>query len=240
MRLKRANMCPKEIPMTDGDRIAKLERQIESLTHQVGIMEDILAIRNLQHKYGYYMDKGYYEAVLALLSDACEVHFLGGIFKGKAGARRLFIDRFRDRFTEGTDGPKPGVLMEHLQLQDVVDVAADRKTAKARFRYFMQGGTHHTTGNASQWWEGGLYENIYEKEGEVWKIKVLIPRMVYIAEFEHGWAYSKQQYFPFFAETYPEDPLGPDELCRDKPVLWPGTDTLPYHYPHPVTGEQIG
>jgi hypothetical protein len=150
--------------MNTDDQIAKLERQVELLTNRIGIMEDILAIRNLQHKYGYYMDKGFYEAVLALLSEDCEVHFLGGIFKGKAGAKRLFIDRFRDRFIQGTDGPKPGVLMEHLQLQDVVDVAPDRKTAKARFRYFMQGGTHYTTGNAGQWWEGGLYENVYEKE----------------------------------------------------------------------------
>ena len=74
--------------MTNDDRIAKLEKQIELLTNQVGIMEDMLAIRNLQHKYGYYMDKGFYEAVLALLSEECEVHFLGGIFKGKAGSEK--------------------------------------------------------------------------------------------------------------------------------------------------------
>ena len=132
------------------------------------------------------------------------------------------------------------MLMEHLQLQDVVDVAPDRKTAKARFRYFMQGGTHDTTGNAGQWWEGGLYENVYVKEDGLWKIKVLIPKMVYIAEYEHGWAHTKPNYFPFFSETYPKDPLGPDELSKEKQVLWPDTDILPFHYPHPVTGEEVG
>jgi hypothetical protein len=41
----------------------------------------------------------------------------------------------------------------------------------------------------------------------------------------------------FFAKTYPEDPIGPDELITDpKPVLWPDTDVVPFHYPHPVTG----
>ena len=226
--------------MADDNRVSKLEKQIELLTNQVGIMEDMLSVRNLQHKYGYYMDKGFYEAVLALLSEDCEVHFLGGIFKGRAGAKRLFIERFRDRFTKGTDGPKPGVLMEHMQLQDVVDIAPDRKTAKARFRYFMQGGTHYTTGNAGQWWEGGIYENVYVKEDGLWKIKVLIPKMVYIAEYEHGWAHTKPNYFPFFSETYPKDPLGPDELSKEKQVLWPDTDIVPFHYPHPVTGEEVG
>jgi hypothetical protein len=226
--------------MTIEDRIAKLEEQIESLANQLGIAEDILAIRNLQHAYGYYLDKAQYEAVVALLAEDCEVHFMGGIFKGKAGASRLFLDRFRARFAQGTDGPKPGVLMEHLQLQDVVDVASDRKTARGRFRYFMQGGTHYTTGHAGQWWEGGLYENVYVREDGLWKIKVLVPKMVYIAEYEHGWAYTKPQYFEFFTETYPKDPLGPDALLKEAQVLWPDTDLLPFHYPHPVTGEKIG
>lgn len=151
--------------MSADERIERLEKQIEQLTSQVGILEDTFAVRSLQHKYGYYMDKGFYEAIVELFSEDCEVHFLGGIYKGKAGARRLFIDRFRARFARGTDGPKPGVLMEHPQLQDIVDVAPDRKTAKGRFRYFMQAGTHYTTGTPYQWWEGGLYERQDQAHG---------------------------------------------------------------------------
>jgi hypothetical protein len=226
--------------MNTEDRIARLEKQIEGLTNQVGILEDTLSVRSLQHKYGYYMDKGFYEAIVELFSEDCEVHFLGGIFKGKAGAKRLFIDRFRARFAQGSDGPKAGILMEHPQLQDIVNVAPDRKTAKGRFRYFMQAGTHYTTGQAYQWWEGGLYENVYVKENGVWKIKVLTPKMVYIGEYEHGWAYTKPQMFPFATKTFPEDPLGPDEISKEKQVLWPDTDSLPFHYPHPVTGAKVG
>jgi hypothetical protein len=226
--------------MTADDRIAALEKRIEELTEKVGMIEDAQAIRNLQHKYGYYMDKAFYEAIIDLFSGDCEIHFLAGIFRGKAGARRLFIDRFRALFAGGVDGPKPGVLMEHPQLQDIVDVAPDRKTARARFRYFMQAGTHYTTGIARQWWEGGLYENVYVKDGGVWKIKVLIPKMVYIGEYEHGWAYTKPQYVPFMTTTYPGDPLGPDELVPGERVLWPDIDLLPFHYPHPVTGEEVG
>ena len=130
------------------DRIAALERCLDELTNRIGILEDTNAIRNLQHKYGYYMDKAFYEAIIDLFSEDCEIHFLAGIFRGKAGARRLFIDRFRAKFAGGVDGPKPGVLMEHPQLQDVIDVAPDRAMAHARFRYFMQAGTHYTTGES--------------------------------------------------------------------------------------------
>jgi hypothetical protein len=225
---------------TTEERIAQLEKQVEILGNRIGIMEDAQEIRHLQYKYGYYMDKAFYEAIVDLFSEDCEIHFLAGIFKGKAGARRLFIDRFRNRFAGGTDGPSFGVLMEHPQLQDIITVASDRQSAKARFRYFMQAGTHYATGKPYQWWEGGLYENVYVKEAGIWKIKVLIPKMVYVGEYEHGWAYTKPQFVPFMSETFPTDPLGPDELCPEERVLWPETDVLSFHYPHPVTGQHIG
>ena len=45
-------------------------------------------------------------------------------------------------------------------------------------------------------------------------------------------------YVPFHSKTYPEDPNGPDVLC-DHPMLWPDTRVVPFHYKHPVTGEQV-
>ncbi len=81
--------------MTVEERIIGLERRIEESDRPGGMLEDAHAIRNLQHKYGYYMDKAFYEAIVDLFSEDCEIHFLAGIFRGKAGARRLFIDRFR-------------------------------------------------------------------------------------------------------------------------------------------------
>jgi hypothetical protein len=31
----------------------------------------------------------------------------------------------------------------------------------------------------------------------------------------------------------------PDELIDPQPRLWPATDTVPFHYPHPVTRKPI-
>lgn len=43
---------------------------------------------------------------------------------------------------------------------------------------------------------------------------------------------------PWPTKTYPEDPLGPDELIEQQ-MLWPDTRVVPFHYPHPVTRRQV-
>jgi hypothetical protein len=131
-------------------------------------------------------------------------------------------------------------------MQDVVDVAPDRKTANARFRCMMMAGTHYEkdprpalAGTSSQWWEGALYENSYIKIDGVWKIKVLNYRPVWHATHEKGWAYTPPHFVPNKTATYPDDPYGPDELTEIKPLLWPEHEVLPFHCEHPVTGKPI-
>ncbi len=141
--------------MAKKDPVAALETRVGQLEQQVGILEDTLEVRNVQHAYGYYMDNFLYDAVIDLFAEDIEIHFFGGIYKGKAGARRLYVDRLRNNFAAGTDGPKYGKLLEHTQFQDIVHVAPDRKTAKARFRYFLQGGTHYSAGEATNGGKAG-------------------------------------------------------------------------------------
>jgi carotenoid cleavage dioxygenase len=227
------------------DKLATLENLVKTLQHQVGVLEDIHAIRRLQHAYGYYIDKCLYDETVDLFAESGEVWFMGGKFKGKAGLRRLYCNRFRERFTGGINGPVKGFLLEHLQLQDIIDVAPDGRTAHARARSFMQAGRHADHANSDregwlprQWWEGGIYENTYAREDGVWKIQILNYRPVWHADFDSGWSQTKPQYVPFFSKTFPDDPNGPDALITDpKPVLWPDTDVVPFHYPHPVTGK---
>jgi hypothetical protein len=228
-------------------RETELQKQVEQLTNQLGIVEDTNAIRKLQHAYGYYLDKCIYEEVVDLFADDGEVHFNGGIFIGKEkGVRRLYIENFSQGFTGKKNGPIFGFLLDHLQLQDIVDVAPDRKTAKGRFRTLMQAGAsiYSKSGEETlkkgqspmQWWEGGIYENEYVREGNIWKIKVLNYNALWHADYAKGWAYTKANYVPPFSKTYPENPNGPDKIMP-KRILWPDTDTIPFHYAHPVTGE---
>ena len=223
-----------------------LAKRVEELENKLGILEDVHAVRRLHHLYGYFLDKCMYDEVVDCYADDCEFYFFGGVFKGKAGIRRAYCDGFRQRFTDGKNGPVFGFLLDHPMMQDVVDVAPDRKTANARFRCMMMAGTHYEkdprpalAGTSSQWWEGALYENSYIKIDGVWRIKVLNYRPVWHATHENGWAYTPPHFVPNKTATYPDDPYGPDELTEIKPLLWPEHEVLPFHCEHPVTGKPI-
>ncbi len=58
-------------------------------------------------------------------------------------------------------------------------------------------------------------------------------------DFETGWAHQKPYEGVFWPKTFPEDPLGPDEVVPTESKFWPETSLLPFHYPHPVTGREI-
>ena len=225
--------------MSDADRIAKLEAQVATLTGRLTRVEDEQAVRKLHHLYGYFIDKCLYREVVDLFTDDCEVHFFGGIFKGKAGAARLYIERFQKSFVNGNNGPVDGFLLDHPQHQDVVDILDDGVTALARFRCTMQAGRHESYGEKRQWWEGGIYENEYVREDGVWKIKRLGYFPHWHGSFQDGWGKTPIDFIPMASVCYPEDPLGPDALIEPTPRLWPATDIIPFHSAHPVTGKPI-
>jgi hypothetical protein len=158
--------------------------------------------------------------------DTC-VEFLGGRYNGKEGVKRLYINRFAKTFVAGRNGPVHGFLLDHPQMQGIVDVNGDGTRAKGRFRSMMSAGTHESIKDTHprglvQWWEGGIYENEYIKENGIWKIFRLKYFPFWHAQFDKGWSHTKPNYIPFLSKTFPEDPNGPDELCAD-----------------PITGEQV-
>ena len=226
--------------MSETASLQALQRRVETLEHELGIQQDIHAVRKLQYSYGYFIDKSQYQEVVDLFADDGEVWFLGGIYRGKAGVKRLYIERFRQHFTEGHNGPRYGWLLDHPQMQMIVDVAPDRKTASVRGRSMMQAGLHETAkGNQRAWWEGGIYENSYVREHGVWKLKALRYYPFWHGSFKDGWAKTPIDFVATPKTLYPEDPLGPDALIDPQPRLWPATDIVAFHYPHPVTGKPI-
>jgi hypothetical protein len=222
-----------------------LAAAVEGLVRRVDVLESTLAIRNLQHAYGYYLDKTLYSEVVELFADDCTVIFMNAVYRGKAGAHRLYAGRFRSLFTDGRNGPMPGFLLDHPQMQDVVHIDEGGNHARGRFRTLMQAGAHDSVedprkgrGFAQQWWEGGMYENQYVREDGVWKIETLNYRPLWHGTFEDGWAHTPPRYIPSPSSRYPEDEFGCDEVIEDSSrELWPNTEVMAFHYPHPVTGE---
>ena len=230
--------------MPDTDRLATLEQQVADLTQRLTIREDELDVRKLQHLYGYLIDKCLYNETADLFTDDGEVRFFGGVWRGKEGIRRLYVDRFQKRFTHGINGPIDGFLLDHPQLQDIIHIQPDGVTALARARSMMQAGRHKDYVGTEphlqtrQWWEGGIYENTYRKVDGIWRIQILNYMPQWHADFETGWANTPAEYVPFPKVTYPTDPTGPDELIEDH-WLWPTHKLVPFHMKHPVTGKEI-
>jgi hypothetical protein len=225
--------------MSVEEQLQRMQREIDELRQQVALHADVQAVRTLQFKYGYYMDKCLFGAIVDLFAEDAVLYFMNGVFRGKAGARRLYGG------ASGLNGPAYGMLFEHIIAQDIVDVAPDRRTARGRFRCFLQGGVHESKKDAppripAQFLEAGIYENEYVNDAGVWKFKLFNYRIVYQARLEEGWARAGREplMVAHYRNTFPQDPRGPDEL-REMPPVWPETFILPFHYPHPVTGQPV-
>jgi len=208
-----------------ADETGTLNEQVNQLSNQLGIHEDTNAIRSLHQTYESHLDRGMYEKVVNLFADDGEVVFNGGIYTGKEkGIRRLYCDQFRSGFTGRKIEPAPGFQPDPAQHQDIVEVTLDRKSATGQFPYSIQVGTPMASNSSlvemarlqgegiKKWWEGGIHEVSYVKEGDSWKIKRLEYRVIVKANYAPGRSYAKPIDVPAFAETYPADPTGPDKL----------------------------
>ncbi|RKF17569.1 nuclear transport factor 2 family protein [Altericroceibacterium spongiae] len=226
--------------MSLEDRLDRLEAENRALRHDLTALQDERAIRQLHHNYGYFMDKWLFPEIVDLFTEDATLYFLNGIFRGRAGASRMY-----GYAGEGVRGPRDGLLFEHLLMQDVIHVAADGKTARGRFHALLFVSVHDSVKHRypdwpSQFWEGGIHENEYRKVDGIWKVSRFDYRIAYQADYATGWAAAPDHPLMVrpFAGTFPEVPGGPDEL-RPMPPQWPQATFPPFHYRHPVTGKPI-
>ena len=214
------------ISKSDPDHDADLKGDVDRLSNQIACLEDADVIRRLHQAYESSLDKGMYEEVVSMFADEGEVVFNGGVFIGKnKGVRRLYCGQFSQGRTGRRIEPAPGFELDPGQLQDVVEVTPDRKSAKAKFQYSMQIGTPLISDlphlemarlqgqGVRQWWEGGIHEISYVKEGDAWKIKKLEYRVMSKADYKPGRSYAKPISVPAFSSVFPKNPVGPDKLA---------------------------
>ena len=100
--------------MSDNTLLQELKAEVAELRAVAHNANDIESIRKLQHQYGYYLDKCLYQQVVDLFDDNGSITFHGGIYRGKAGLKRLYLERFRKGFTNGRNGPVHGYILSDL------------------------------------------------------------------------------------------------------------------------------
>ncbi len=84
----------------------------------------------------------------------------------------------------GPEGPQKGALNSQLQLQPVIHVASDGRTAKIRSRLLQL--TRDAQGRPM--WGAGVYENELVKENGTWKFKRLHLHRTWKVYYKSGWA----------------------------------------------------
>jgi acetyl esterase/lipase len=195
------------------DRAADLARRAQRLT-------DEQTVENLQKIYGYYLDHRMWDEVADLFADDATIEMgLRGIYVGKPRIRE-FLSLL------GPAGIGDGELYDHVQLQIVVDVAADGRTAKSRSRELNMTGVAESHGE----WSEGIYENAYVKENGLWKIQSLRYFPTFITDYDKGWAQDAQPAPSASAE------LPPDRPPTSAYEIYPKAHIPPFHYDNPVTG----
>ncbi len=200
--------------------LAHAEAQARSVMAEVQRLEDQRAIERLQMIYGFYFDKKLWDEVAALFASTGTMEMDNrGVFVGPARIRQS-LEVF---------GPQPikdGQLFNYIQLQPVVTVAPGGRTAKARWRAFIQTGVSGQNGE----WADGVYENDYVKEGGVWKIKALRYCQTMRSAYAQGWAKS--------AEPAPGvDPkFRPDRPSTGGCRAYPDIQGPAFHFKNPAAG----
>lgn len=200
-------------------RDAALEQRAAALAQSVERLEDKREIEILQRTYGYYVDKNLWRQIADLFAADGTLEIGGrGVFEGR--------DRVLE-YLEWLGEPEHGRLYDHTQMQGVITIGPDGRTAKGRWRALVFGGNE---GGVSVFGDC-IYENEYVKEGGVWKISKLHSYFIMYTNWSEGWG---QMGWP---NTRPEEELPPDRPPTVVYDMYPGELTAPIHYAHPVTGE---
>jgi len=207
--------------MNVEQEIAALKTRIAELEVQARAAADYIAICNLQRAYGYYVDKTLYDEAADLFARDGRLEIAGrGLFVGQARVREYLHKLPRLAY---------GTVFNHMQLQPVITIAPDGRTARGRWRAFIQIGW---LGREARWGEG-TYENEYLREDGVWKIQSLHFFTTYYVEYDRGWNQGGVPLAP------PLPGAAPDAAATVKYEAYPGVFVPPYHYPNPVSGRRF-
>jgi hypothetical protein len=205
---------------------------LEELQGRIQRLNDVKQIEQLQKIYGYYQDYGEWQKIVDLFTDnePSVEEADRGVYKGKEGIRRYYIDLIGNSLKP----QRPGWLSILFQLQGVVTIDPDGKNAKGRWYGMGMEAKPIVSlheGDLRQTWINGIYENEYVKENGKWKIKKLHFNLTFRTPYEDGWLN-----VPVVGQNGPDLVVKPDAPSTSY-APYPSGYRVPVHFKHPVTGE---
>ena len=200
---------------------------IEELEKRVRLAEDLQEIEHLQKMYGYYFDNHMWQEIVDLFSDNAEsVEIVDhGLLYGKKGVERMYLDVIGAR---GRGPREPWIAFVVMQIAPVIDVALDGMTAKGRWQTWLCESKTYGAYPRQEWLHG-YYENKYVKENGKWYFSKLHWNNTFCSPVEDGWLK-----LPLMGWMPLPDADAPPTAFHPYPDH---LNNVPYHYPHPVTGQ---
>lgn len=206
-----------------------VDAQIDALTARIERLEGARAVKKLQRAFGYYVDRGLWADAADLFADDGTIEIgLDGVYVGKARIRE-----YLKRLHGGQEGLIYGQLNEWITLQPAVFVAADGRTATARWRDHAMLGQYKKHAE----WRDGTYENSYVREGGVWKIRALHLYVNFVAPYEKGWARLRPG--DGLVRSEASKSFAPDRAPSADYRPFPETQVPPFQALNPVTGKPV-
>lgn len=208
-----------------------IDAEIATLTQRVEKLEGIRAVKKLQRAFGYYVDRGLWSEAADLFADDGTIEIgIDGVYAG-----RERIEEYLRRLHGGQEGLIYGQLNEWVTLQPAIDVAADGRSATARWR------DHGMLGQYKQHaeWRDGIYENSYVKGADgIWRIRSLHLYVNFVTPYEKGWARLQPGEGLVRSEASMAFPPDRGPSVRYEP--FPAVQVPAFQAPHPVTGRSVG
>jgi hypothetical protein len=165
------------IPPADGPA-PKSNESLATLVAKIDRLNDEDLVRNLQHAYGYYLDRKMWDDVVDLFVDDSTVTIEGvGTFRGQKGVREA-LERM------GPAGLEHGELNDHPLFDTMVQVLPGGREALSRgIDLGMIGDADEGTAR----WELSVFRNRFVKDDGVWKLAELHAHPLMSADYYKGW-----------------------------------------------------
>jgi hypothetical protein len=192
--------------------------ELEQLRAEIATLRAERSVIRLQTAYGYYVDKAQWDEAADLFArDATLEIAARGLYRGQARIRAYLNELPRHEY---------GTVFNHMQLQPLITLAEDLRSASGRWRAIIEVGflgREELCGEAT-------YENRYIVEDGVWKIARLHCFVTYYVRWNQGWSKGGVP----MGEALEHLPPDAEQTVDYRP--FPEVFIPPYHYPNPVTG----
>ena len=209
---------------SEPERLAALKSRLAAMADETAYVESITQVQRLGRAFGYYTDKGFFGEAADLFTDNGTFQWgMDGVYKGKARIKELLTRQGGGSMKEVAGLPF-GRLNLRMQLQPMVTIAKDGKTANARWREWGLLGEYKKQAT----WGDAVIEDSYVKENGVWKIAARRYYQNFEAPYQGGWAKLQSNggvWQSAVAKDFPADSPSPIKYQPFPAVFVP-----PYHY----------